>query len=152
MLDSGPPGTPRSPQGPPRPFGRPLPLAGILLGLAALFDVLGGIDLAARRYVTLTPEGVVQHDVAGWVWAQLVVGVLLAGAGLVAPLGRRWSTLAGLAAICPALLLHLLIWPYQPVQSLISVGLVLAAGRLLLRHGRPGRRPEALSGAGRPYR
>ncbi|MFY1705218.1 DUF7144 family membrane protein [Micromonospora sp. WMMA1923] len=132
---------------------RPLLLAGILLGTAALFDVLIAIDdLGTDRYVSLTEQGLVRHDVTGWAWLHLAVGVLLGVAGLVAPLGRVWSTRLGLAAATLGIGVHLVIGPFHPVQALITAGLAVAAARLLLRHGRWRRRAERVSSVGRPSR
>lgn len=134
--------------------GRPLVLAGLLLGGAGLFDLLAGVgDFTPDRYVSLTDEGVVGHDLAGWLWVHLVVAGLMVVGGTVAPLGRVWSTWLALTGVVGGVGLHLLIWPYQPLPASIVVGLALAAARLLIKHGRF-RKPSGsvTSSAGRPSR
>ncbi|TDB97727.1 hypothetical protein E1091_08215 [Micromonospora fluostatini] len=117
--------------------GRPLPLAGALLCGAAVIDIVASLgDLTTTQYGSLSREGVVLHDISGWLRAHLVVGVLLGLAGMVAPLGRVWSTWAALVAVALGVLTDLVTGPFHPVQALMTTGLTLAAGRLLVKHGR----------------
>ncbi|KXK61826.1 hypothetical protein AWW66_11620 [Micromonospora rosaria] len=129
----GPVVTTSTPGGP----GRPLPLAGALLCGAAVIDVVVSLgDLTTNQYASLSREGVVLHDISGWLRAHLVVGVLLGLAGVVAPLGRIWSTWAALVAVALGVLADLVTGPFHPVQALMTTGLTLAAARLLVRYGR----------------
>ncbi|MER5456228.1 hypothetical protein ABT008_15715 [Micromonospora sp. NPDC002389] len=114
---------------------RALLLAGVLLGAAGIFDaVAAGADLTGDRYVSIG-EGVVhQHDITGWVWLRLVAAVGTALAGALVPLGRRWSTVLALAAVAVFVVLHLFLFTYHPVQTVLVLGPALAAARLVLLH------------------
>ncbi|MFJ8690477.1 DUF7144 family membrane protein [Micromonospora wenchangensis] len=121
---------------------RGLRLAGVLLGVAGVFDaVAGAADLTGDRYVSVVSGAVQQHDVTGWAWTHLVAAVFMALAGALVPLDRRWSTSLALAAVVISVVVHLFLLTYRPVQTVLVLGLALAAARLVARHSRPvGRR------------
>ncbi|WP_431726897.1 DUF7144 family membrane protein [Verrucosispora sp. TAA-831] len=137
---------------------RALLLAGVLLGAAGIFDaVAAGADLTGDRYVSIGAGVVHQHDITGWVWLRLAAGVGTALAGALVPLGRRWSALLALAAVAVFVVLHLLLFTYHPVQTVLVLGPALAAARLILLHRAPLTRRPVESGrvngsAGRPSR
>ncbi|QOC92019.1 DUF7144 family membrane protein [Micromonospora craniellae] len=114
---------------------RALLLAGVLLGVAGIFDaVAAGADLTSDPYVSIGSGAVHQHDVTAWVWLRLVAGVGTALAGALVPLGRRWSAWLALAAVAVFVVLHLLLFTYHPVQTVLVLGPALAAVRLVLLH------------------
>ncbi|MEU5551500.1 MULTISPECIES: hypothetical protein [unclassified Micromonospora] len=114
---------------------RALLLAGVLLGAAGIFDaVAAGADLTGDRYVSFGDGVVHRHDITGWVWLRLAAGVGVALAGALVPLGRRWSGLLALAAVAVFVVLHLFLFTYHPVQTVLVLGPALAAARLILLH------------------
>ncbi|OON33148.1 MULTISPECIES: hypothetical protein [unclassified Micromonospora] len=116
---------------------RPLVLAGILLGGAGVFDVLAGVgDLIGDPYVSIEGGGMYHYDITGWAWLHLAAGALLAVAGALVPLGRRWSTRLALLAVVVAVATHLLMLTYHPIRAVIVLGLALTAARLVLRQRR----------------
>ena len=114
---------------------RGLWLAGVLLGAAGVVDtVAGAADLTGDRYVSIADGAVHQHDITGWAWLHLVVGVFTALAGALVPLNRRWSAALALAAVVVFVVLHLFFIAYHPVQTVLVLGLALAAARLVVTH------------------
>ncbi|MCX4469163.1 hypothetical protein OOK41_02335 [Micromonospora sp. NBC_01655] len=117
--------------------GRPLLLAAVLLGGAGIFDVLGGVgELTGDPYVSIEGGGMYHYDITGWAWLHLAAGALAAGAGVLVPLDRRWSARLALVAVAALVASHLLVLTYHPIQTVIVIGLALAAARLVLRHPR----------------
>ncbi|PPA62068.1 hypothetical protein BAW75_00145 [Micromonospora chalcea] len=112
---------------------RGLRLAAVLLGLAGIFDaVAGAADLSGTRYVSVADGAVHEHDLTGWAWLHLAVGVFTALAGALGPLRRRWSTSLALAAVVIFVGLHLFFLTYHPIRTVLVLGLALAAARLLI--------------------
>ncbi len=117
---------------------RGLLLAGALLGGAGIFDAVAGVaDLTTRRYVSLGVGGIHEHDITGWAWLHLAAGVLAALAGALVPLGRRWCVWLAVATTAVFVAVHLAFLTYHPIQTVIVVGVALAAARLILKHRLP---------------
>ncbi|RIV37622.1 DUF7144 family membrane protein [Micromonospora radicis] len=116
---------------------RGLLLAGVLLGAAGIFDAVAGIgDLTAPRYVSVGAGVVQQHPITGWAWLHLVVGGFTTLAAALLPLRRRWSAGLALVAVVAFVAVHLFFLAYHPIQTVISLGLALAAARLVVRQRR----------------
>ncbi|MFJ1540901.1 hypothetical protein ACIODS_20370 [Micromonospora chalcea] len=113
---------------------RGLRLAAVLLGLAGIFDaVAGAADLSgSTRYVSVADGALHEHDLTGWAWLHLAVGIFTALAGALGPLRRRWSTSLALAAVVIFVGLHLFFLTYHPIRTVLVLGLALAAARLLI--------------------
>lgn len=109
-------------------------LAALLLAGSGLYDCLSSIDdLNDDQFVLITREGLYRLDVSGWMWGQLVVGVLMVLAGILLLPGRRWMLRFAAVVAVGALALHVLLFPYRPVTALLVIGLSVGALRLLWR-------------------
>jgi hypothetical protein len=119
-------------------------LAGALLGLAGLVDVLAGVsELRVDPYLVVTDEGLVRLDLTGWIWLHVTTGTLALVAALVVLTGRRWALVAAAVVAGAAGSVNLLLLPYHPLRAALVLGLYLAAARLVLRSRRatPASRP-----------
>lgn len=119
-------------------------LAAALLAGAGLVDVLSGVsEVDVDPYLVVTDAGLHRLDLTGWIWLHLSAGTLVLLAALAVLTGRRWARLAGLGTAGVAVVVNLLLLPYQPLRALLVLGLYLAAVRLIVRPG---------PAAGRAYR
>ncbi|MEU2613901.1 hypothetical protein ABZ570_20290 [Micromonospora sp. NPDC007271] len=126
-------------------------LAGALLAGSGLFDGLAGAsDLDDDRYVVDGPEGLLHLDLTGWSWAHLGITVLVVLGGVLLFTTRPWSVRLAAVAAVATILLHLVMLPFEPGWAVISIGLAVAALRLLWLVRRPSARADDVSG--RPCR
>ena len=86
--------------------------------LAGLTAVVGGGGL----YVT-PPGYTYSFSVAGWGWVILLLGVLIAGAGVVVVLGRRWGDTAAIVLASLSMIVNFLMIPFYPIWSLAIIAL-----------------------------
>jgi hypothetical protein len=68
-------------------------------------------------YVT-TPEYIYSFDLTAWGWVQLLLGILVAGAGFAVIKGQIWARIVGIAIACLSLIASFLFMPHYPLWSL----------------------------------
>jgi len=86
--------------------------------LAGLTAVVGGGGL----YVT-PPGYTYSFSVAGWGWVILLLGVLIAGAGVGVVLGRRWGDTAAIVLASLSMIVNFLMIPFYPIWSMVIIAL-----------------------------
>jgi hypothetical protein len=88
---------------------------------------LAGIAALAHDdvYVT-TPEYIYSFDLTGWGWVQLLLGILVAGAGFAIVKGQTWARIVGITLVCLSLIANFLFIPYYPLWSLTIIALDVA--------------------------
>ena len=107
------------------------PVAGGLTVFAAAMMMIGGVwhalaGIAALVhddiYVT-TPEYIYSFDLTAWGWVQLLLGILVAGAGFAVIKGQLWARIVGIAIACLSLIASFLFMPHYPLWSLSIIAL-----------------------------
>jgi hypothetical protein len=107
------------------------PLASGLTVFAAAMMMIGGVwhalaGIAALVnddiYVT-TPEYIYSFDLTAWGWVQLLLGILVAGAGFAIVKGQTWARIVGIALACLSLIASFLFMPHYPLWSLSIIAL-----------------------------
>ena len=112
------------------PGAQDSPLASGLTVFAAAMMMIGGVwhalaGIAALvhddLYVT-TPEYIYSFDLTGWGWVQLLLGILVAGAGFAIVKGQTWARIVGIALSAEP---HrsFLFMPHYPLWSLSIIAL-----------------------------
>jgi hypothetical protein len=115
---------------------RPLLAAGLLAG-AGLLDLLGALAATGRdTFVLATRRGIYEIDITGWAWSQVGVSGATVLAALLVLTGRRWAALVALVAAAVAIAADLIIFPFAPWRATLTIGLNIAATRLLLPYRR----------------
>jgi hypothetical protein len=101
--------------------------AGILMIIAGIWSVLAGIAaiLNDAVYVT-TPQYVYSFDITGWGWIHLVLGVLVALAGIAVVQGMTWGVVVGIVLASLSALFNFAFIPYYPVWSILIIALDVA--------------------------
>jgi hypothetical protein len=99
-------------------------LAGVLLIISGLWGVLAGISgiLADKIFVT-TPQYVYYFDITAWGWVHLILGVLVAGAGIGVLKGTAWGPMLGVALASASLLINFAFIPHYPIWSILIIAL-----------------------------
>jgi hypothetical protein len=98
--------------------------AGVLLIISGLWGVLAGISgiLADKIFVT-TPQYVYYFDITAWGWVHLILGVLVAGAGIGVLKGTAWGRILGVALASASLLVNFAFIPHYPIWSILIIAL-----------------------------
>ncbi|MBO4207165.1 DUF7144 family membrane protein [Micromonospora echinofusca] len=117
--------------------GRPALLAGSLVGLAGLLDLLAGLGrLASEPYVLITERGIHHLHTSGWIALHLVIAAITTAASLMIMTDRRWTAPLGSGVVGVSIVVDLLFLPYEPLRALLAIGLEAGAVLILVRHGR----------------
>jgi hypothetical protein len=107
-------------------------LAGSLLLMVAVFDVLQGIAAIAKDdlFVVGGKDYLYELDTTTWGWVHLVLGVLAGAVAVGLLVGAAWSWAVGLVIAGLVMLTNFAFLPYYPLWSITIIafsGLVMWA-------------------------
>ena len=98
--------------------------AGVMLIIAGAFNVIEGLVALFQNEVYVAGrEYVFAFDLTAWGWTHLIVGAVVAGAGLAILSGQVWGRSVGVGLAVLSMLANFLFIPYYPVWSLLIIGL-----------------------------
>jgi hypothetical protein len=99
-------------------------VAVVLLLVQGVLSVLEGVSsLADDRVYVQVVHYAFRFDLTAWGWIQLIVGVLLFVAGLGLLRGALWALVTALMLASLNIILNFMFLPYQPVWSLVQIGI-----------------------------
>ncbi|MEU8292990.1 hypothetical protein [Streptomyces pseudogriseolus] len=88
-------------------------------GIMAIFE---GIAAIARDDVFVaTPNFTYAFSLTGWGWVHLILGVLVAAAGMALFRGAAWARAVGVVLAGLSMIAHFVWLPYQPVWSVVLI-------------------------------
>ncbi|EMF28081.1 DUF7144 family membrane protein [Streptomyces pseudogriseolus] len=88
-------------------------------GIMAIFE---GIAAIARDDVFVaTPNFTYAFSLTGWGWVHLILGVLVAAAGMALFRGAAWARAVGVVLAGLSMIAHFVWLPYQPVWSIVLI-------------------------------
>ncbi|MEV5335115.1 hypothetical protein AB0K99_24180 [Streptomyces werraensis] len=88
-------------------------------GVMAIFE---GIAAIARDDVFVaTPNFTYEFSLTGWGWVHLILGALVAAAGLALFTGATWARAVGVGLAGLSMIAHFVWLPYQPVWSIVLI-------------------------------
>ncbi|MEU6373637.1 hypothetical protein [Streptomyces sp. NPDC046909] len=97
--------------------------AGVLMLVNGVLAILQGISaLAADDVYDRIGDYVYKISLTGWGWIMLALGAVLVGVGYGVLKGAWWARMTGIFLASAAMVLHFLFLPYQPVWSVIMIG------------------------------
>src|SRR5512135_556229 len=98
--------------------------ASVVLILAGVAQALAGLAaiLEDKVYV-VTANYVYELDVTGWGWIHLILGVVVALAGVYVLSGRVWARVVGIALAGLSALANFFFIPYYPLWTLLIIAL-----------------------------
>jgi hypothetical protein len=101
--------------------------AATLMVVAGVWHVLAGIAALFRDtlYVT-TPEYIYSFDITAWGWVHLLLGVLVAVAGIGVVRGQTWARVVGIGLASLSMIANFLFIPHYPLWSLTIIALDIA--------------------------
>jgi hypothetical protein len=124
--------------------------AAVMLMVSGAWNILEGIAAIIRgTFFIVTPNYVYSLSSTGWGIFHLVLGVVVFAVGACLFLDKLWARAAGVAIAALSAVINFLYIPYQPIWSLVLIGLDVAVIWALLasRH-----HPLRLTGSSRPLR
>jgi hypothetical protein len=110
--------------------------AAVMMVVLGAFDALQGLAAVIRKhYFVTTGDYVYKFNVTTWGWIHLVLGVIVALAGVALLRGVLWARIVGVAVAAVIAISNFMWLPYYPVGSVVIIatcGFVIWA---LLWHG-----------------
>jgi hypothetical protein len=111
--------------------------AGLMLIMAGIFQAFAGlVALFENEFYVATRNYLFQFDATTWGWIHLLVGLLVALAGLAVLGGRSWGRVVGITLAVVSALANFAFIPYYPFWSLTIIALAIFVIWALAAHGR----------------
>ena len=111
--------------------------AGVMMIMAGAFQAMAGlVALFENEFYVATRNYVFQLDATGWGWIHLLVGVLVACAGVAVMAGQTWGRVVGITLAVVSALTNFAFIPYYPFWSLTVIALDVFVVWALALHGR----------------
>jgi hypothetical protein len=110
--------------------------AAVMMILVGIFQgVAGLVALVNDNFYLATREYVFQFDLTTWGWTHLILGIVvaLAGVGLLA--GRIWARVVGISLAALSAIANFLFIPHHPVWALLVIALDIFVIWALAAHG-----------------
>lgn len=101
--------------------------AGALMVIAGVWHALVGIAALVRDAVfVVTPRYIYAVDLAVWGWIYLLLGILVAVAGVAVFSGQVWARVIGIGLAGLSLVANFVFLPHYPIWSLLAIALDVA--------------------------
>ena len=98
--------------------------AGIVMIIGGVFNAMEGIVALARNEIyAATPRYLFAFDLTTWGWIQLILGIVVAIAGVGVITGQLWGRLVGITLAALTMLANFAFIPYYPLWSLSIIAL-----------------------------
>ena len=98
--------------------------AGIMMMITGLFNAMEGVVALARNEIFVTtPRYLFAFDLTTWGWIQLILGIVVAIAGVGVITGQLWGRLVGITLAALSMLANFAFIPYYPLWSLSIIAL-----------------------------
>lgn len=112
--------------------------AGIILILNGIFSAVQGVValVGPEAYYVVTDGSLFLFDITGWGWWNLIIGLLLAFAGVALFVGATWARVVAVIVAVLSAIGQLLLIPAQPWWSLIVIAIDILVIYAVTAHGR----------------
>jgi hypothetical protein len=98
--------------------------AGALMAVAGIYHVLIGIAALVNDKVYVAGlQYIYSFDLTSWGWIHLLLGVLVAVAGVAVLRGQLWGRVVGIVLASLSLIANFLFIPWYPIWSLLIIAL-----------------------------
>ncbi|MGH3507616.1 MAG: DUF7144 family membrane protein [Nocardioidaceae bacterium] len=111
--------------------------AAILMVMVGVFHAIQGIvALANDSFYVVGEEYTFEFDVTAWGWIHLIVGVIVALAGVALFRGSVWARTVAVALACLSIIANFMWLPYYPFWSITVIALNVFVIWAVTVHGR----------------
>ena len=113
--------------------------AAITLMMVGTFQAIAGlVAIIDDEFYVTARDWTFSLDVSDWGWIHLIIGVLVAIAGLGLLVGNLAARIVGVAIAVLSAIVNFMWLPYYPIWSVIVISLDIAIIWALTIHGRDG--------------
>jgi hypothetical protein len=100
--------------------------AGVLMVIAGAFQFINGLAAIGKdKIYAATPDYVFEFDVTTWGWIHLIIGVIVALAGIAAMNGATWARVVGIVLAGISAITNFMFIPFYPFWSLAVIALAI---------------------------
>lgn len=111
--------------------------ASTIMIMAGTFQaIMGLVAIFENEFYVATPNYLFQFDATTWGWIHLLVGLVVAAAGIAVLSGRVWGRSIGVLLAVLSAIANFLFIPYYPFWSLLIITLDVFVIWALTAHGR----------------
>jgi hypothetical protein len=111
--------------------------AAVVMMMTGGFQAFQGlVALLNDDFYVVGQKWTFSFDVTSWGWVHLIVGVLVAVAGVFVLRGAVWARGVGVGVAAVSALLNFMWLPYYPIWSLLIIALDVIVIWALIAHGR----------------
>ena len=97
-------------------------VAAVLMMLSGVWNFLEGLAAIIRgSYFVVLPNYAYDLSVRGWGWFHLILGAVVAIAGVALLTDKLWARIAGVALASISAIVNFLYIPYLPVWSIVLI-------------------------------
>ncbi len=113
-------------------------LAGTLMIISGVLSFLTGLAAITRaQFFTFSNANYAYRwTVHGWGWTELILGIVVFAAGVCVFLGMLWARMLGVVLAVLSAVGSFLFLPYQPIWSIIVIGVDVFMMWALMTSGR----------------
>jgi len=98
--------------------------AGVIMIMVGIFQTFAGLAaLINDKFYVITRNYAYELDVTGWGWIHLILGVVVALAGVYVLLGRLWARIIGITMAVLSAIANFFFIPYYPVWAVLIIAL-----------------------------
>jgi hypothetical protein len=111
--------------------------AGVAMVMIGAFHAMQGlVALFNDNFYVVGQKWIFEFDLTIWGWIHLIVGIVVAVAGIFVFNGAVWARAVGIAVAAVSALLNFMWLPYYPIWSLVIIALDVLVVWALSVHGR----------------
>lgn len=107
----------------------------MLLAQGGWWAFTGLLGLFNDEFYVETRNYILQFDITTWAWIHLVIGLVLASAGLALFGGYVWARVVGIAVAALAMLAAFAWLPYYPAWAIMFIAISVSVIWALTAHG-----------------
>jgi hypothetical protein len=98
--------------------------AGVMMVIGGVMGVLAGLSAIFHDQVFVTtPTYTYAFDLTTWGWVHLVVGAVLAFAGISVVQGATWARMVGIGVAGLSMLANFAFLPYYPLWAILLIAI-----------------------------
>ena len=96
--------------------------AGTIMVIVGVWHVIVGITALVNDKIYVNAASTIySFDLTGWGWVHLLVGILVAGAGIGVLRGQTWGRVVGIVLASLSMVANFLYLPWYPWWSLLII-------------------------------
>ena len=111
--------------------------AGAIMLMAGIFQTFAGLAaIFENEFFVVARNYAYEVDVTAWGWIHLLIGAILASAGLAVFSGATWARAVGITLAIVSAIANFFFIPYYPVWAVLIIALDVAIIWALASYGR----------------